>query len=1117
MRTTSTVKLLRGSLRKKHLNPVTMAPLPLRWSISYLPNLLLSTQLIVFSLLLVMQANAEPTEILFERDIRPIFRAHCFDCHGATEQVEAGLDLRLVRFMTTGGDSGPAIEPSDASNSLLIERIESEEMPPGDAKVSDAELRTLKQWIDAGSPTARPEPESLPPGLGITPEERGFWSFQPINSLTRDELREVVSDTITTNDLDKQYLLETAEKLADAYKANSNTDRTNIELRDTLIQSAHSSLIAEQAPRGTLIRRAYYDLLGLPPSPAEFQKWNQQAAEDWYESMLDELLQSPRYGERWGRHWLDVAGYADSEGYTTSDAIRPWAWRYRDWVVKSFNDDKPFDQFIIEQLAGDELAGPLEGDLSPQQIELLTATGYLRMAADGTGSGANTPEGRNQVVADTLKIVGTSLLGMSIQCAQCHDHRYDPIPQQDYYALRAVFEPAMNWQAWKVPAARKRSLYTQENREQAAAIESEAQVVAEEKKKQLDQYMEQALTQELSKQPEGLRESLRKAYETPAKNRDEEQKSLLMKHPSVNITAGNLYQYIPDSKPKLAEYDKQITEIRSKKPVEEFIRALIEPNGNPPETKLFHRGDYQQPKQVVTPAALQVACPDHQLVRFDQNDQSLSTSGRRLAFAKWVTSQNNPLFTRVIANRIWLHHFGKGIVDTPGDFGQLGSRPSNPKLLDWVANVIKSNDWHLKSVHRIIMSSRLYRQDRSKQRANQIDASTRDSAHLQEMLEPFTFQFAELARLDAEVIRDSILAVSGQLDHSLGGAPINIKEDATGLILVEGASSRRSLYIQARRTKPVSMLQTFDAPVMETNCEVRVNSTVATQSLMMLNSHFILDQAANLADRAAKESKQSDYPITLDLPAITRPADSQWSYGYGLAEDSTGFTKLFEPLPHWNGSQWQGGPELPDPKLGWALLNRSGGHPETNDRSVIRRWTANQPVTIRIRGSLSHQSPHGDGVRGKIISSRHGLHGNWLVKQGSHETNVAEFTIKNGDQIDFITESTDTNTSDSFTWPVSLTVTSADQTTIISSESAFRGPSESVAEIPGQIYHAWNLVYQRNPSEEEMVLAINFISNQIKILESQTNAVPGQRGILRQCMTNLCQMLLSSNEFLYVE
>lgn len=1056
--------------------------------------------------------------ITYEQDIRPIFRAHCFDCHGATDEIEGGLDLRLVRFMIEGGDSGPAIELHQSESSLLIDRVVSGEMPPGDSAISEEELLTLRTWIDQGGKTIRPEPKTLGAGLGITPEERSFWAYAPIKSSSNADLLAQVPDEIAGNYLDKQFIVESVEQLLQTTSDQVIGAPELQTIRNELLTHAAHVLIAEQASRPTLIRRAHFDLLGLPPSPEAMNQWQNDPHPEWYPNMLDELMASPHYGERWGRHWLDVAGYSDSEGYTNNDTVRPWAWKYRDWVVQAFNRDQPFDQFIIEQLAGDELLGSLQGDLTAEQIERLTATGFLRMAADGTGSGANTPEARNQVITDTLKIVGTSLLGLSIQCAQCHDHRYDPIPQEDYYALRAVFEPAMNWQKWKVPNARRLSLYTQADREAAASVEQEAQIIAKKKQEELDRYINEALTQELARHPEEQREPLRKAYRTPANERDAMQKDLLKRYPSVNITAGNLYQYIPESKTKLQEYDKRINEIRAKKPEEQFIRALTEPTEPPPETKLFHRGDHRQPKETVQPHALQIACPENQLQVFAKSDPGILTSGRRLAFANWITSQDHPLFARVISNRIWMHHFGSGIVTTPADFGQLGNRPSHPRLLDWIANEFRAKQWSLKKLHRTIMLSRLYKQKRgtsfNRSAVNEIsNLSDVAKNHLQE----HQYHFANLIRLDAEAVRDSMLQVSGSLDRSLGGKPVNIKDDETGAVVVDGKSGRRSLYIQSRRTKPVSMLQTFDAPVMETNCEIRIHSTVATQSLLMLNGEFVLDQAAILAARAAEQASEVSPQFAQAMPSIPQPPKSQWTYGFGHYDDSTNQIENFESLRHWTGNQWQAGESLPDPEYGWVLLNRSGGHPDSNSRSVIRRWKSTLGGVATIEGNLAHGSANGDGVRGRVVSNRHGLLGSWEVKNGRTTTSLDKIAVQAGDQIDFVTESMESHTSDSFTWQVSIQLadTSYGKKTW-KSEQDFSGPEESVDEIPGQIVRAWELVYQRAPSREEFVQALQFIGSQVENANT-SNHESSETSMLRQSMTNLCQMLLSSNEFLYVE
>ncbi len=319
-----------------------------------------------------------------------------------------------------------------------------------------------------------------------------------------------------------------------------------------------------------------------------------------------------------GSALVDVAGYADSDGYTLADAERPWSWKYRDYVIRSFNSNKPFDRFVIEQLAGDELAGPAQGDWTPEQIELLTATGFLRNAADGTGSGDDSPEARNKVIADTLKIVGSSLMGTSFHCAQCHDHRYDPISHVDYHALRSVFEPSLDWQQWKPPSGRMVSLYTAADRQKAAEIEAAAAAMARDRDLKRDEYMKEALSKELEKYEEPLRAQLRTAYETPEKESHGRTQGFAGQIPQRQYLARVLYQYLPKADEELKKLDQQIAAKRAEKPPEEFLRILTEPTDRAPLARLFHRGDHQQPQQEVAPAPPAVAVPEGERVEFPE-------------------------------------------------------------------------------------------------------------------------------------------------------------------------------------------------------------------------------------------------------------------------------------------------------------------------------------------------------------------------------------------------------------------------------------------------------------------------------------------------------------------
>ena len=387
-------------------------------------------------------------------------------------------------------------------------------MPPDNDKLTVIEIAILEGWITAGAPTARPEPEELGDGFHITEEERGFWAFQPVE---HHEVPDVTHAGRVRNPIDA-FLLSRLEE--------------------------QTLRFAPDADKRTFIRRATFDLLGMPPTPEEIAFFLADESPDAYERLLDRLLASPHYGERWGRHWLDVAGYADSEGYTDDDPERKHAYKYRDYVIRSFNTDKPFDQFITEQLAGDELVPRPYENLGAEDVENLVATGFLRMAPDGTGAGGvDKAAASNAVVADTLKIVSSSLLGMTVACAQCHNHRYDPIPQSDYYRMRAIFEPAYDWKNWRAPSARLLSLYTDADRARAAEIEAEAAKVDAERTAKQQQYIQETFEKQLAKVLSQRQDEVRSAYETPAKERTPEQQQLLKEYPDVNVSAGSLYLY----------------------------------------------------------------------------------------------------------------------------------------------------------------------------------------------------------------------------------------------------------------------------------------------------------------------------------------------------------------------------------------------------------------------------------------------------------------------------------------------------------------------------------------------------------------------------------------------
>jgi hypothetical protein len=415
---------------------------------------------------------------------------------------------------------------------------------------------------------------------------------------------------------------------------------------------------APPADRTTLLRRASFDLLGLPPTGDDVAALAGDSSPQAWERAIDRLLSSPHYGERWGRHWLDVAGYADSNGAVEADSVRPHAWRYRDYVVASHNADKPWDQFIQEQLAGDELAGVVHGGASAivedaAARERLVATGFLRMAPDGTADGPPDANlARNQVMADTLQIVGTSLLGLTVHCAQCHDHRYDPVAQEDYFRMRAVFEPVFDWKAWRSPQERLYSLYTEADRARAAEIEAQAVVKEGENSAWARTVLDGIFEKRVMAAPVALQETARVIRGTPENERTDEQRQFLKDHPDLNVGTheGLLNVFDPPAEQQLFKKRDEVKALRATKPPEGFVMAATEVTGQVPVTVLFHRGDHDQPRQPVAPGEVTVLSAEGQ-VDVESRPSGLQSSGRRLAYARWLTSGRHPLVARVLVNR----------------------------------------------------------------------------------------------------------------------------------------------------------------------------------------------------------------------------------------------------------------------------------------------------------------------------------------------------------------------------------------------------------------------------------------------------------------------------------
>lgn len=768
-------------------------------------------------------ADVGMQELTFEQHVRPILKVACFHCHGEEENHEGGLDLRLVRLMHTGGESGPAVLPGNLENSLIWERISSDEMPEGSTKLTPSQKQTIRQWIEQGTKTARPEPDNVEDAR-FTLEELNHWAFQPVH---RPNIPHV-----------EGYAIRSA---VDAFVA--------VRLKDAKLP------FSPDADRRTYIRRVTFDLIGLPPTSDEVACFVSDDRPNAHSRLVDRLLASPQYGVRWGRHWLDVAGYAESDGGQGVDRKREHAWRYRDYVVNSFNGDIPIHRFFQEQLAGDELIPAGTAARSKRRRELLAATGFLRMAPDATQS-SNTLADRNMAVADTLHVVSTATFGLTIGCAQCHDHKYDPVTIDDYYRLRAIFDPAFPLQSWLQPEARLVDVTPEHVMAERKRIESEVKVLQEELNQRRDQVCQQIQDRKLADVPSEFRDATRVAVLAKAAERTARQKELLDLYPMVkpiSTIRGLLVEYDKESYRAFEKEQAEIDGVRSQMPPLRKIMATTERPGVIPKSSVFFRGNPKSPKREVLPSEVTVLNRHGRNVQIPDDDPARSTTGRRLAFAKRLTDGTHPLAARVFVNRVWMYHIGRGLVNTPSDFGLSGEQPSHPALLDWLADDFVRHDWNLKRLHRMILLSTTYRQQ-----------SKRTAAHDSVDPENELLGRMNLRRLEAEAIRDAILAVSGKIDNSLGGPSAPVTEDAEGKTVIgvrrvkdglkagvdraNAEAFRRSIYIETQRSLPLNLLATFDQPVMNPNCSVRRPSTVATQSLWFLNDEFIIDASRRLAE-----------------------------------------------------------------------------------------------------------------------------------------------------------------------------------------------------------------------------------------------------------------------------
>ncbi|MDP7019402.1 MAG: PSD1 and planctomycete cytochrome C domain-containing protein [Pirellulaceae bacterium] len=766
-----------------------------------------------------------PASSKFEKEIQPIFRKHCYQCHGRDVQ-EAGLRLDRRADALRGGENGKVILPGKGAESSIVKIVSGRDaderiMPPEDEapKLLQSQISALQQWIDDGS--------VWPDGVdGVGPAIQAPWSFRPLTRPTPPP--KFQGDEWVRNPIDAFVLAR---------------------LRAAKIEPSAAATANE------LARRAALDITGLPLSLEQLDDFERAAADNpdaAYADLVQRLLNSSHYGERWGRHWLDVARYADSNGYEV-DGEKPMAWKYRDYVIKALNDDKPYNRFVLEQLAGDEL--------SDATAETVIATGFLRVGPWDAERGASVQP--SEVIAerfneldDLVSTTGQVFLGMTLGCARCHDHKFDPLDSRDYYSLVAIFSPLKRHNNGRTELTRA-AVPPRELGDKNAADKRIAELAA--RRRELDAPLRRGLIETgATKLPDDAVAALK----APADKRSDAQKQLVQRFAST--FDGEVSAALKD-KATAAKFlsDEAIAAIAAAvAETAELTRRFdypegyffYEPSPLPPVTHLLKRGNPKQPGEVVGPAAPRAIAAQAKLPQPTFGQPDAFTSRRRIALAQWIAADANPLTPRVMVNRIWQHHFGVGIVRSPSDFGNGGSQPTHPQLLDWLAHwFVHDADWSMKKLHTLIMTSSTYRMSKRFDSGKaELDAGN------------LTFWRVPYRRLEVEAIRDSMLAVSGQLNRKLFGPCMYPKIPEAALQsgydpakvwkpFDEKDASRRTIYAYVKRTLVVPFLETLDFCDTTQSFAQRNVTTVAPQALELLNGEFVSRQSAHFARRLQQE------------------------------------------------------------------------------------------------------------------------------------------------------------------------------------------------------------------------------------------------------------------------
>ena len=734
--------------------------------------------LIFFLASALAAVGAEPTADqlqFFESKVRPILANRCYKCHShEAVKLKGGLSLEYGESVLRGGDTGPAIVPGDPAKSLLIKAVHYTDpdlqMPPKGEKLSDVEIAALEQWVRMGAPDPR-KPQGPVAAREITKSERDHWSFQPVR---KPAVPAVQHPEFVQTPVDN-FIVATLE--AKDMKPNAATDKR------------------------TLLRRATFDLTGLPPTEKEINDFVGDNSPNAFEKVVDRLLESPHYGERWGRYWLDIARYSDTKGDVKKqreDFHYPYAWTYRDYVIRSFNEDKPYNKFIVEQIAADKVAHTDNSSLA--------ALGFLTV-----GERFNNNE--NDIINDRIDVVTRGLMGLTVTCARCHDHKFDPVPTKDYYSLHGIFASCIE------PA-------------EGTLLASKITITPE--------YTE-----------------FNKKY-TEMKT---EMAALTRKGRGKGQAA-------KDVKKDVNRLRAEIADLEMNHPGSPARAMVLHDSTKPHDSPVFVRGEAENRGEVVPRQFLEIIA--------GKNRVPFRSGSGRLELARAIASPTNPLTARALVNRVWLHHFGEGFVPTPDDLGNQSEPPSHPELVDYLAARFMEDGWSIKKLHRLIMLSHVYQQSsQNNSRYAQIDPNNR------------LLWRANVRRLDFESVRDSILAIGGKLDLTLYGKPVNIGSAPY--------SMRRTIYGYIDRRNLPEIYNQFDFANPDVSMSKRYETVVPQQSLFMMNSPLVVEQARYLVRAPQFASKAGvDERIKYLYDAIFQrdPSEIEIKLGSAFVEGTTGTDRV---------------------------------------------------------------------------------------------------------------------------------------------------------------------------------------------------------------------------------